>query len=68
MRPNPQSLRVLAGARAQTGAGWNAAAAPKAWAAQHLDAASRGLTMLEHFVLFSSMVAAYGQPGATGAG
>ncbi|KAK9826437.1 hypothetical protein WJX81_005723 [Elliptochloris bilobata] len=48
---------------AQTGAGWNAAAAPKAWAAQHLDAASRGLPCLEHFVMFSSIVAAYGQPG-----
>jgi len=49
--------------RAQTGAGWNAAAAPKAWAAQHLDAACRGLPELDHFVLFSSIVAAYGQPG-----
>jgi len=49
--------------RAQTGAGWNAAAAPKAWAMQHLDAACRSLPELDHFVLFSSIVAAHGQPG-----
>ena len=47
----------------QTGEGWNTGVVPKAIGGQNLDEASRSLTMLEHFVMFSSIVASAGNEG-----
>ena len=47
----------------QTGEGWNAGVYPKAIGGQNLDAASRALPHLEHFVMFSSIVASAGNEG-----
>ncbi len=55
-------------ARAQTGESWNKVVQPKALGAWNLDAATRGLASLEHFVCFSSIVATLGNAGALGPG
>ena len=47
----------------QTGEGWNTGVVPKAIGGQNLDAASRELPDLEHFVMFSSIVASSGNEG-----
>ena len=47
----------------QTGESWNRCVKPKAAGAWNLDAASRGLKHLTHFVCFSSIVAAAGNAG-----
>ena len=47
----------------QTGEGWNKGIAPKAIGAQNLDIASRALPNLQHFVMFSSLVASVGNEG-----
>ena len=48
----------------QTGESWNTVVRPKALGAWNLDAATRGLAALEHFVCFSSVVATLGNAGA----
>ena len=48
----------------QTGESWNRTVRPKAIGAWNTDAASRGLPALEHFIFFSSVVAAQGNAGA----
>ena len=47
----------------QTGEGWNTGVVPKAMGGQNLDEASRLLTTLDHFVMFSSIVASAGNEG-----
>jgi len=47
----------------QTGEGWNAGVNPKAMGGRNLDAATRQLPHLEHFVMFSSYVASAGNEG-----
>ena len=47
----------------QTGEAWNRCVRPKAIGSWNLDAASRGLRHLEHFVFFSSIVATQGNAG-----
>jgi hypothetical protein len=47
----------------QTGEGWNAGVNPKAMGGHNLDAATRQLPDLEHFVMFSSIVASAGNEG-----
>ena len=47
----------------QTGKGWNAGVIPKAVGGRNLDVASRQLQHLEHFVMFSSIVASAGNEG-----
>ncbi len=49
---------------AQTGESWNKVVRPKALGAWNLDAATRGLADLEHFICFSSIVASLGNAGA----
>ena len=49
----------------QTGESWNRCVKPKAAGAWNLDAASRGLKHLTHFVCFSSIVAAAGNAGGS---
>jgi hypothetical protein len=56
--------RAHAAAGAQTGESWNKVVRPKALGAWNLDAATRGLADLEHFVCFSSIVASLGNAGA----
>ena len=48
----------------QTGESWNRTVRPKAMGAWNMDAASHGLPALEHFIFFSSIVAAQGNAGA----
>ena len=50
-------------ARLQTGESWNKVVRPKALGAWNLDAATRDLAALEHFVCFSSIVATLGNAG-----
>ena len=57
-------LRAHAATGAQTGESWNKVVRPKALGAWNLDAATRGLPALEHFVCFSSIVASLGNAGA----
>ena len=52
------------GMRLQTGESWNKVVRPKALGAWNLDAATRDLASLEHFVCFSSIVATLGNAGA----
>ena len=59
---NATHLRMLC---VQTGEGWNAGVMPKAMGGRHLDTASRQLPHLEHFVMFSSIVASAGNEGTT---
>ena len=47
----------------QTGESWNRTVRPKAIGAWNTDAASRALPVLEHFIFFSSIVAAHGNAG-----
>lgn len=47
----------------QTGESWNTIMHAKAHGAYNLDKASRGIDTLEHFVLWSSLVAAFGNEG-----
>ena len=47
----------------QTGEAWNRCVRPKAIGSWNLDAASRGLRHLDHFVFFSSIVATQGNAG-----
>ena len=49
---------------AQTGESWNKAVRPKVLGAWTLDAATRGLASLEHFVCFSSVSGTLGNAGA----
>ena len=48
---------------AQDGESWNKAIRPKAAGAWNLHALSLGLPELQHFVMFSSIVAAIGHHG-----
>ena len=50
--------------RRQTGESWNKVVRPKALGAWNLDAVTRDLASLEHFVCFSSIVATLGNAGA----
>ncbi|CAK0731645.1 hypothetical protein CVIRNUC_000023 [Coccomyxa viridis] len=52
----------------QTGEAWNRCVRPKAIGSWNLDAASRGLRHLDHFVFFSSIVATQGNAGQTSYG
>ena len=54
----PEGLLLL-----QTGEAWNRCVRPKAIGSWNLDAASRGLRHLDHFVFFSSIVATQGNAG-----
>lgn len=47
----------------QTGEGWNTGVVPKAIGGRNLDQASRLLNTVEHFVMFSSIVASAGNEG-----
>jgi hypothetical protein len=47
----------------QNGPDWNAVVKPKAHGALNLDAATQGLPHLEHFIVFSSIVASIGNDG-----
>lgn len=47
----------------QTGESWNACIAPKAIGAYNLDKASRGISTIEHFVMWSSIVSYSGNEG-----
>jgi hypothetical protein len=51
--------------RVQSGEDWEAVQSGKARGALNLDAACSGVTTLEHFVVFSSVVAAVGNEGGT---
>jgi len=57
------SFNTLKGRVVQTGEGWNAGVNPKAMGGHNLDAATRQLPELEHFVMFSSIVASAGNEG-----
>ena len=48
----------------QTGRSWNAVMHAKAHGARNLDSATRGIKSLQHFVMWSSIVAAAGNEGA----
>lgn len=48
----------------QDGHNWNETVKPKAHGALNLDEATQGITSLEHFVLFSSVVVTLGNQGA----
>ena len=47
----------------QTGEAWNKCVKPKVAGTWNVDAASRGLPALEHFICFSSIVGTQGNVG-----
>ena len=58
------SMRTdLAPAGLQTGESWNRVMHAKAHGARNLDRAVHGITTLEHFVMWSSIVAVAGNEG-----